>query len=516
MTLRTRVLVVALAALAVIALMGVQLIVRYGEVRDSVEQVADELAPASSAIADLTTDVNTMDRRLRIYVTSGDEGYRLLHAASVTSAQANLNALTELLGGEARYENLISDVESRLQDWLTAVADPVLVAMGMGDPRAAQTVLDSRRAQTTYQELTSANYRLARVLSTDEQEALAAAQDTARSLAWSLGLALVVSLLIPLASYVALSRHVLAPITHLRSQLRTSATPGHHDSVIVPDGPPELRDLGYDAEALRRALVHEIDESEGARQALEQEGPVVAAIRQELTARSDPGADRVRVAGELRPAEGVLAGDFWDRLTLPDGRMAVLVCDVSGHGPRAGIVAMRLKTAITLGLISGQGMPQILHRACDAFADEPSRFATVVMLVADPRSGTLEWVNAGHPAARIVRATGEVERLGPTGPMVSWLTGTWTTGVTDMAAGDVCLAFTDGVLESRDAAGDELGDDQLDDRLRRAAGGATDPAEIIALVLADVRDRAQDLARDDVTMVALQMDPLVPPAGSRA
>jgi serine phosphatase RsbU (regulator of sigma subunit)/CHASE3 domain sensor protein len=508
MTLRTRVLVVALAALAVIGVLGVQMFLRYAEVRDSVAEVVETLAPAGVAVSDLDSDVNNMDRRLRLHVLSGDNGYRLLYGASVNSATRNIDDLMELLGDRPRYDRLITDTRASLEAWLIEVGSPVEVAMAGDDPAGAQAILDSRKAQTTYLELTSDTYRLASVLTTDEERALTATTDAARRLAWSMGLTLAVVLLIPLASYVALRQHVLGPISRLRSQLRRAATPEQHDSVIVPDGPPELRDLGSDAEALRRALVREIDESDAAREALEQEGPVVAAIRHELSARTGPGPDRVQISGALRPAEGVLAGDFWDRIALTDGRAAAIVCDVSGHGPRAGIVAMRLKTAITLGLVSGQPLPQILHRACDAFAEDPARFATVVLLIADPRSGELEWVNAGHPAARIVRGSGEVERLGPTGPMVSWLTGTWTTEVTTMGPADVCLAFTDGILESRDSSGDELGDEQLDERLRAAAADSADPVEITAQVLAAVRDRAEDLGRDDVTLVALRMDPL--------
>jgi serine phosphatase RsbU (regulator of sigma subunit) len=72
---------------------------------------------------------------------------------------------------------------------------------------------------------------------------------------------------------------------------------------------------------------------------------------------------------------------------------------------------------------------------------------------------------------------------------------------------DVILAFTDGILESRDPGGDELGDADLDAHLRTAAQQAGDPAEVIAQVLATVRQRADDLGRDDVTLVAMRMDP---------
>ncbi|MCU0284132.1 MAG: serine/threonine-protein phosphatase [Candidatus Nanopelagicales bacterium] len=505
MTLRTRVLLVVAATLAITAAIGLQLVDRYTESRDAVSEVTATLAPAGAAAADLTSDINAMDRRLRIHVTSGQEGYLRLHQSAVASAERNLAELDGLVGDRRGYRRLLADLDAALADWLAAVAVPVEQAMQAGDQPGALSLLDSSASLSAHGELTAETARLSRRLAADQEQALAASTEATLRLARTIAVALGLGLLMPVLGYLALQLQVLGPIGRLRAQLRRTATPGQHDAVIVPEGPPELRDLGSDAEALRRALVRELDESDAARQALEQEGPVVEAIRRELAARVDGAPVGVHVAGALRPAQGVLAGDFWDRMALSDGRAAVIVCDVSGHGPRAGIIAMRLKTSITLGLIGGQEPTQILHRACDMFADEPGRFATVVLLVADPRAGTLEWVNAGHPAPRIVRADGRIERLDPTGPMVAWLVGQWSTGRTTLAPGDVCLAFTDGILESRDAVGAELGDEALDERLRWAVGEDPEPEEVIARVLADVRDRAEDLGRDDVTLVALRL-----------
>ena len=91
--------------------------------------------------------------------------------------------------------------------------------------------------------------------------------------------------------------------------------------------------------------------------------------------------------------------------------------------------------------------------------------------------------------------------------MISWLGGSWSMSTQDLHPADVVLAFTDGILESRDLAGEELGDDDLDTHLRMAAETGNDPAEVIAQVLATVRERADDLGRDDVTLVALRLDP---------
>ena len=506
MTLRQRVVAVALAAVAVIGVLGAHLVLRYADTQRSLSQVVDTLAPAATSAAGLTNDLNTMERRLRIYVSSGSLGMRLLYEGAVGSAEENIEDLRVRLQDSPSGSALVDDVDAHLTLWLDNVGAPVVSAMAANDEQAAQQILDSPKSQTAYVRLTSATYRLSNQLKIQQADALAASSEAATRLAWTLAVALVVLLLLPLATYVAVRRHVLAPIAALRRQLRLASTPGQHDSVIVPSGPPELRDLGADAEALRRALVHEIDQATAARQALEQEGPVVEAIRQELTARADAAPPGVSIAGILRPAEGVLAGDFWDRITLTDGRAAAVICDVSGHGPRAGIVAMRLKTSITLSLIAGQDPPQILHRACDAFADEPGRFATAVIMIADVATGQLQWVNAGHPAPRVIRADGTIVRLTPTGPMVSWLGGTWSMDATALNPRDRVLAFTDGILESRNLAGEELGDDDLDALLRTAAEQADEPPEVIAQVLATVRERAHDLGRDDVTLVAMRLD----------
>ena len=71
MTLRLRVLLVALAAIAVMALLAVQLVFRYADLRSNVAVIVDTLAPADSAAGDLATDINNMERRLRIRSSNG-------------------------------------------------------------------------------------------------------------------------------------------------------------------------------------------------------------------------------------------------------------------------------------------------------------------------------------------------------------------------------------------------------------------------------------------------------------
>ena len=138
MTLRHRVIAVALAALAIIAVLGAQLVLRYADTQESLSEVVDTLAPASTAVADLNEDINNMERRLRIYVSSESTGMGVLYRAAVVSAQDNVDQLRILLDGREPDSTLVEDVDTNLTAWLAVVGDPVTAAMDAGDQQAAQ------------------------------------------------------------------------------------------------------------------------------------------------------------------------------------------------------------------------------------------------------------------------------------------------------------------------------------------------------------------------------------------
>ena len=314
MTLRTRVLLLALAAVVVTGLLAVQLVDRYSESRDRLDEVSQILAPAGTAAAQLAADVTTMERRLGMYVTSGAERSRALYRTASRRATNHLARVDDLVGDRPEYAEPLEQTHAALDRWFDGVGDPALAAMRDGEQVSAQTILDSDQAQAAYSRLTGESTSLSTLLSKDQDAALDVAGEATRRLAVTLILALGVLLVLPMLNYFAIRGSVLRPIAGLRAQLRRTATPGLHDVVIEPGGPPELAELGADAEALRRALVVEIDQSSAARGALEQESPVVAAIRRELAAQSDTHVPGVVIQGVMRPAEGALAGDFWDRV----------------------------------------------------------------------------------------------------------------------------------------------------------------------------------------------------------
>jgi sigma-B regulation protein RsbU (phosphoserine phosphatase) len=230
----------------------------------------------------------------------------------------------------------------------------------------------------------------------------------------------------------------------------------------------------------------------------------VAAIRADLATETDPVAARLEVHGELHPAEGVLAGDWWGVIPLADDRTALLVLDVSGHGPLAGLVTLRLRAVMAVALRSGFDPATALERAAIALADtDDGRFATALVVVLDPAASSLEWANAGHPAGWLLPAGGTADRvrLRPTGPLLSSFGGRWVTGRSDLRVGDLVLAWSDGLVETRSAS-DELDDDDL---AGLVAGLATEaPGELVPALLARLRDGAREWRRDDITLVAVR------------
>jgi len=338
----------------------------------------------------------------------------------------------------------------------------------------------------------------------DRDVAIEGLAGVARRMALALLVAGGVLLALVVAAFVLVRRWVLRPLDELRGQLREVAREGHRDQVIVPTGPPELRAVGSDAEAMRRALVVESDAARAAGEGLAQESPVVSAIRAELATDPDPVAARLEVHGRVHAAHGVLAGDWWGALPLDGERTALLLLDVAGHGELAGLVLQRLRSVMTVALRSGFDAGTALTRGATSFTDAADgRFATALVAVVDPVGGAVQWANAGHPAGWLL-PRGETSgrtRLEPTGPLLSALGGAWVTRTAPLAVDDVLLAWSDGLVEARDADL-ELSDADLAGIVDRI--GTREPRELVAQLLADLRDGAPEWRRDDVTLLAVR------------
>jgi serine phosphatase RsbU (regulator of sigma subunit)/type II secretory pathway pseudopilin PulG len=318
-------------------------------------------------------------------------------------------------------------------------------------------------------------------------------------------------LLVPLALYLV-RRWVIHPLGSLSEQL-VKVGEGDLQTPIALPGPPELAAVAASAEMMRKRILDELADAVSAREALKQGQPLVAEVRDQLAAHDLPVVAGWSAAAALRPAEGLLAGDWYDVLRLPDGRFAVVVADVSGHGARAGIVAIQLKRLLEAALHLAPEPDLALAMAARVFSDEAERFASCVVVVVDPDSGTVRYANAGHPAPLVLRADDSVEggirvvtELEPTGPLLSWLhldvAGSWRTETASLAPGSMLVVYTDGLTEARPTGSTvELGIEGVLAALRELPD--LTPQALVDEALDVARRYSGGRARDDVTLVAL-------------
>jgi serine phosphatase RsbU (regulator of sigma subunit) len=226
-------------------------------------------------------------------------------------------------------------------------------------------------------------------------------------------------------------------------------------------------------------------------------------MQQSLLPRERPGIAGLEVGAVYESAARVdVGGDVFDFLELPDGRLAVVLGDVTGHGIDA-TADMAMAKFVFRSLARDYPEPSdFLAHANEVVLSEiaPGKFITMTALVVDP-GGHVSAASAGHPEPRIVRADGTVEAL---------CCGGLALGIEDkqvyeavhaqLEPGATVVLYTDGVIEAR--RDHELyGLDRLDAVL--AESHALTAQDLAAAVIASCRAYAGELA-DDCAVVAIR------------
>lgn len=223
------------------------------------------------------------------------------------------------------------------------------------------------------------------------------------------------------------------------------------------------------------------------------------AIQRTLLPTSLPLLPGWSVDARYEPAgTGQVGGDWYDVLRLADGRLALTIGDVTGHGLATAAAMGQLRNATRAYLLDAAPPAVVLSRvAALARWTLPGQMATMAVALLDPATGEVEYSGAGHLPPLVVRADGSAAWEPVLGsPLIGLLAGEPAWGRTTLAPGDALLLFTDGVIERRR--------ESLRDALARTAEavGRPVPGDLDALV-ARLRDPASD---DDATVVLLARD----------
>ena len=205
----------------------------------------------------------------------------------------------------------------------------------------------------------------------------------------------------------------------------------------------------------------------------------------------------------LPAAGGSLGGDWYDLFTLAGGRVALAVGDVVGRGVEAAAIMAQLRTAVRAYAADGHPPAAVVDRVNNLMQSHgPLAMTTLVLLVIDPATETLEIVNAGHPPALVVDPSGTASFCWPQGgvPLGASATSVYTAETFPLPTGSIVLAYTDGLVERRTQSID-VGLE----RLRSLAEGAPDAEGLCAAI---VEQLVPEAPGDDVAFIAARVPPL--------
>ncbi|MFD5145871.1 SpoIIE family protein phosphatase [Streptomyces sp. NPDC058401] len=193
----------------------------------------------------------------------------------------------------------------------------------------------------------------------------------------------------------------------------------------------------------------------------------------------------VEVAHRYIPGSRIteVGGDWYDVIGLPDGRVALVVGDVMGHGVSAAAAMGRLRIT-TKALAGHDGDPADLLAELDACAQETGiELATCLYLVYDPKSGRARMASAGHPPPLLLRPDGTVETLDEVLGVPLGVGGfPFRTAETELPANATLALYTDGLIEARGRDID-TGLEALRVELRRSPGPLEPMADHILTTL---------------------------------
>jgi serine phosphatase RsbU (regulator of sigma subunit) len=212
----------------------------------------------------------------------------------------------------------------------------------------------------------------------------------------------------------------------------------------------------------------------------------------------------VALAGILEPAYDV-GGDSFD-YALDGHVLHLAVFDAMGHGLEAATMATIVVATYRHGRRSEASLPDLYVHMDDVLAATyPGRFATAQVGRLDTETGVLSWVNAGHPAALVVRSSGSVEELvGPITRPVGFGGAAPQVSTVQLQPGDRVLFFTDGVVEERLADGAQFGEERLREFVRQANTDDVSVAETVRLLSHALMEARGGQTSDDASLLLVE------------
>lgn len=198
-----------------------------------------------------------------------------------------------------------------------------------------------------------------------------------------------------------------------------------------------------------------------------------------------------------------LGGDCFHFLPLPGRRVALAVADASGKGLPAALIIANVQASLRTAALFAPEDPAAVVNAVNhqLHACSPvDRYATLFYGMFDEKNSTLHYVNAGHNPAMVIRQ-GAVTWLEASARPVGLFAETlYQAQAVQLYPGDLIVAYTDGIVEATNIAGEEFGVERLLTAVR--SGSARQPESVIEAAFAALDEFSGDNQTDDATILA--------------
>jgi serine phosphatase RsbU (regulator of sigma subunit) len=262
------------------------------------------------------------------------------------------------------------------------------------------------------------------------------------------------------------------------------------------------------APAVRVAqLVRQQQQEAQERERIDQELRVARLIQQTLLPKALPELPGYDVAAYYQPAREV-GGDFYDFVELEDGRLGLVVGDVTDKGVPAALVMATTRTMLRAAAQRLLSPGEVLRRVNDVLVADipPNMFVTCLYAVLDPGSGRLVYANAGHdlPYRRRAERNQGAEKLRATGVPLGLMPGMdYEEKEIELGKGESVLFYSDGLVEAHDERREMFGFPRLQGLVGDHRSGGS---SLIGFLLSELtRFTGEDWEQeDDITLVILE------------
>jgi len=290
----------------------------------------------------------------------------------------------------------------------------------------------------------------------------------------------------------------------------TGLDSGADDYIQKPKNPEEIQELYARIRAhlriadLRSELAERNRLLEAAHKKLSFELDLARKVQFALMPRPPKPRGVLRIGVRYTPANQ-LGGDVYDFYRLENGRLGILLADVSGHGVNSAMLSGMVKALaapLSLAVLEPGELLAGLDVAAAQFFPE-GYFCTGFYLIADEETGLLRYAGVGHPPAIIVGPQGPRTLVSNPGMLgIGMVDG--TSGTADrLAPGESLILYTDGLTDAMDPCDVLFGEQRLTTVLQAHHGA--DPTEILNQVdLAVTTHTSPGRAADDINIIVLQ------------